>query len=391
MFDWLVIGGGIHGVHIAARLLGEARVAPERLCILDPGAELLERWKVCTATTGMTHLRSPSVHHVDIDPWSLERFAGVPRRRAPGLFAPPYDRPSLGLFNAHCDQVIETYGLKALHLRGRAEHIALHCDRAVVRTRAGEELRAACIVLAIGMGDQPAWPAWAKAAGDSRIRHVFDAGFTLEDGVAWERVIVVGGGISAAEIALRLADGRRSVHVVCRHALREHPFDSDPGWLGPKLMRGFAREVDPDRRRARIREARHRGSVPPAILRAFRDAIDQGAVRWHRAEVEALERSGDWLGLRLSSRALLQADQVLLATGFETRRPGGALLDGLAEEAALPCATCGYPLVDRHLRWHPRVYATGPLAELELGPAARNIAGARRAGDRIVAARQEWA
>ena len=34
--DWLIIGGGIHGVHIAARLLGESGVAPDRLriCLL---------------------------------------------------------------------------------------------------------------------------------------------------------------------------------------------------------------------------------------------------------------------------------------------------------------------------------------------------------------------
>ena len=35
--DWLIIGGGIHGMHIAARLLGESGVAPERLRIVDPG------------------------------------------------------------------------------------------------------------------------------------------------------------------------------------------------------------------------------------------------------------------------------------------------------------------------------------------------------------------
>ena len=38
------------------------------------------------------------------------------------------------------------------------------------------------------------------------------------------------------------------------------------------------------------------------------------------------------------------------------------------------------------LRWHPRVYVSGPLAELELGPSARNISGARRAAERLVAA-----
>ena len=79
-------------------------------------------------------------------------------------------------------------------------------------------------------------------------------------------------------------------------------------------------------------------------------------------------------------------DRVLLATGFESARPGGPMIDHLVRSESLPCAGCGYPIVDACLRWHPRIFVTGPLAELELGPVSRNIAGARRAGDRIVEA-----
>ena len=60
------------------------------------------------------------------------------------------------------------------------------------------------------------------------------------------------------------------------------------------------------------------------------------------------------------------------------------MIDKLIESGSLPCAECGYPIVDTELRWHPRIYVSGPLAELELGPVSRNIAGARRAGDRII-------
>ena len=60
------------------------------------------------------------------------------------------------------------------------------------------------------------------------------------------------------------------------------------------------------------------------------------------------------------------------------------MIDELIESASLPCAQCGYPIVDSALRWHPQIHVTGPLAELELGPVSRNIAGARWAGDRIV-------
>ena len=64
------------------------------------------------------------------------------------------------------------------------------------------------------------------------------------------------------------------------------------------------------------------------------------------------------------------------------------MVDELIASASLSVANCGYPIVDQSLRWHPRIYVSGPLAELELGPVARNIAGARRAGERLVAAVQ---
>ena len=98
--DWLIIGGGIHGVHIAARLLGECGIAPDRLRILDPHYRLLAHWRNCAAATGMTHLRSPGVHHLALDPFSHLRFAGrrkKRKRRRARLFVPPLDRPALAL------------------------------------------------------------------------------------------------------------------------------------------------------------------------------------------------------------------------------------------------------------------------------------------------------
>ncbi len=380
--DWLIIGGGIHGVHIAARLIGEAGVQPEQLRIVDPGNQLLERWRACTATTGMAHLRSPSVHHLDLDPWSLKRFAGKAKKRKPPLFIAPYSRPALSLFNAHCEQVVETFGLSDIHIRDRAITCSVDCDGVGVQLVNGHEIAARNLVLAIGAGEQPEWPDWAPK-NDARVHHVFNSGFN-----GWpsssETVVVVGGGISAAQVALRLLQEGHQVHLVSRHTMREHQFDSDPGWLGPKLMSKFGREQDPDRRRAMISEARHRGSVPPEIRRALRSAIRREQLYWHEGEVKGLNVENDALKLQLADDKVVEAERVLLATGFASTRPGGAMIDALIASASLPCARCGFPIVDEALRWHPRVHVSGPLAELELGPASRNIAGARRAGDRLV-------
>lgn len=379
--DWLVVGGGIHGVHLSARLLGEADVSPDRLLIVDPADQLLARWHRCTTTTGMAYLRSPAVHHLGLSPWSLQRFAGKPRNRTPGLFAGTYQRPSLELFNAHCRKVIETSGLAERHAVARV--VSCTPERKGVRVRLSDdrELFTGRLLLALG-SQQLSWPDWAPR-DHPRVHHIFQEDF---DGClpSPQTVAVLGGGISAVQLALRLAGEGHWVHLVSRHDLRAHQFDSDPGWLGPKRMSGFLRERDLDRRRKMIQDARHRGSVPPLLRTRVRGAIERQELAWHRVSVEGVRTETDSVCLELSDGDELQVDRLLLATGMSPERPGGRLVDELITKAELPVARCGFPIVDRALRWHPRIHVSGGLAELELGPAARNIAGARRAGQRLI-------
>ena len=330
----------------------------------------------------MTHLRSSSVHHLDLEYGALQQFARKRKRRNSGLFAPPFDRPSLALFNAHCEQVEKTFGLEELQIRNRAVTCSTEHDRVEVRLDDGRVLEAQNVVLALGSSEQPRWPNWAPRSNPN-VHHIYEAGF---DG--WpsdhETVMVVGGGISAGHVVLRLLKEGHRVHLVSRHPLREHQFDSDPGWLGWKYASIFTKKRNPDQRRAMITEARHNGSVSPDIGRALRRAIEHERLHWHEAQVTQLDVQDGDFEATLNTDDVITSNRVLLATGFASRRPGGTMIDDLIDSASLPCACCGYPIVDSNLRWHPRIYVTGPLAELELGPVSRNIAGARRAGDRIV-------
>ena len=76
-------------------------------------------------------------------------------------------------------------------------------------------------------------------------------------------MLVAGGGISAGQVSLRLAQEGHHVHLVSRHDLRQHQFDSDPGWLGPKFMAGFTREDDLEKRRAIISKQDTRAQCHP--------------------------------------------------------------------------------------------------------------------------------
>ena len=382
IFEWLIIGGGIHGVHIAARLIDEAGVKPEHLRIVDPGEHLLERWKSCTETTGMTFLRSPSVHNLATEPMSLLALAeslDVPKSE---LFAPPYDRPNLHLFNDHCARVISRFNLDTLHVQGRAISCQITCDYSQILLCSGDEILAKNVVLAMGASEQPFWPKWAKNGGD-RVQHIFDPNF---QGLPTKRetIAVVGGGISAGQVALRLQKQGNEVHLVSRHEIREHQFDSDPGWLGPRYMNGFSEERDLSNRRKMITHARHRGSLPPDVNNSLQQAMIRHEITRHESEISNLKLMDDGASLEMNDGSVLQVHRILLATGFAPNRPGGKFVDQLIEAASLPCSECGYPIVDETLCWHPGIYVSGPLAELEIGPSSRNISGARRAAKRIV-------
>ena len=382
MLDWLIIGGGIHGVHIAARLISQAKVGIERIRIVDPNEKLLHRWKECTSTTGMEYLRSPSVHNLDIDPWALLEKASEEESHQIPLFAPPYDRPSLEFFNQHCDEIIAKYNIDKLHVKTKAISCSLDSDHILVNFEDGKEITAKNVVFAIGAGDQPMWPDWSEI-DSKKIHHIFSPNFEYLP-KAKESVSVVGGGISAGQVALRLAKEGHKVTLITRHEFREHQFDSDPGWLGPMYMDGYSKIGDVNKRRRMISKARNKGSMSPDVINSLNNEIFKGNISWFIDNVEGVVNENTQLLMKLESGKNIIADRILLATGFEGKRPGGELISQLIKSASLPCANCGYPIVDQTLCWHPGIYVSGPLAELELGPVSRNISGARRAAERIV-------
>ncbi|MEM9378952.1 MAG: FAD/NAD(P)-binding protein [Planctomycetota bacterium] len=381
-FDWLIVGGGIHGVHIAVRLVDDGGVDPARLCIVDPGVRLLQRWRERAQATGMAYLRSPLMHHLDTHPYSLARFASEPHDAPMPLFIAPNGRPATGLFDAHCDHVIDRVGLAERHVRDRVEEIEAGADATTVRLTSGATLRAGKLVLALGADGQPELPDWTSEH-ETDVAHVFDT--DLESWSSGRReVAVVGGGITAAQVALRLARDGHQVALISRHPVRIRQYDSEPGWFGPKHMRGFERLRDLRARRDSISGGRHRGSMPPDVHAALEAASARGDVQRYEAEIEEVDGQDGRLRISLAGGEAVDVDGALLATGVAPGRPGGELVDGLVATASLPCAPCGYPVLDAALRWHPRIHVTGPLAELTIGPVARNIAGARRAADRIV-------
>jgi len=216
------------------------------------------------------------------------------------------------------------------------------------------------------------------------ISHVFEPGFR-RDGDAGGRTVIIGGGISAVQTALKLAEeAREEIRVISDHGLKERFYDFDPCWIGPKCLRDYYRLDYPQRRQV-IDRARFPGTLPSEVLAEFREAVARKRVQFQQDRVRNAAVAAGQVRLDTGS-GRVSADRVILATGFLPRRPGGALIDQAVEALNLRCNPCGYPIVGDDLQWGERLYVTGPLAELQVGPCARNIIGARNAGKHLLRA-----
>ena len=388
MLDWLIVGGGVHGTYLSFYLTRIMGVPRQTLRVLDPFDEPMARWTARAANTGMAYLRSPHAHNMDHDPWSIVTFAGTNAGKPLASYIPLHNRPSTPLFAAHTRWLIARHGLDQLRLVGRADRL----ERIEGGWRVGygeQQADARHVVLAIGSDDRTHWPGWARKLRDAgaAIDHIFTPDFDRAALPDWSHLAVVGGGITAAQTALALAERRPgSVTLIMRHAPRIHHFDSELGWIKGPLLAEFHQVSDFDRRAEIIREARHRGSMPPDVAEALQAAVTDGKLSVIQAEILSAERSDQSINVHLSENQPLSVDRVVLATGFERSRPGGAWIDRAVETYRLPVADNGFPIVDARLCWMDGLYVSGPLADLEIGPAARNLIGARLAAERIASA-----
>lgn len=186
--------------------------------------------------------------------------------------------------------------------------------------------------------------------------------------------VVVGGGLTAATLALRAADRGAQVVLLARAPLRERPTDVDPVWLGHALP-AFC-STSPMARARVVRVAR-RGTVPGEVIEQLtvheRVRVQVGAAR-------VVEQSA----VVLEDGERLPADHCWSATGhvFDVRTP--ALTAGLLRRVPVAVVD-GLAVLSDDLSWGGTgVHLTGGLAALGVGPAARNLAGARMAAERWV-------
>ncbi|MFP8956716.1 FAD/NAD(P)-binding protein [Natrialbaceae archaeon A-CW3] len=389
-FGCTIVGGGIHGTYLAQRLLEETSLDRTDVCIVDPHDQLLASFHEKTSACGMEALRSTFVHHVGTEPFSLESFAESTDREdelVPTVDYPP--RPSLDLFLDHAAYVIDRKNLDSLHRQASVDEIHERPGETGFRleTTAGSIDTDYC-VLAIGHGGRYRWPDWA--GGLDGVEHVWD-GFDFNNPV--DRTIVVGGGITAAQLACALSE-TQSVGLLSRHPLEWEVSEADPPWINWSHVEANLHVHPPgssDRLEV-ISSARNDATIPPYLYGEFTERIDDGKLTLAQGTVDSATVEDGTVQLLLENGLHLVGDRVVLATGFEPvfDHP---FVERIADALELARGYRGMPVLeDDTLAWQRDdgrfvpLYASGALALGTVGPYASNVPGARRAGDRITTA-----
>ncbi|NET40290.1 MAG: lysine N(6)-hydroxylase/L-ornithine N(5)-oxygenase family protein, partial [Cyanothece sp. SIO1E1] len=208
-----------------------------------------------------------------------------------------------------------------------------------------------------------------------------------------EIILIVGSGLTSGHLAVGAMKRGARVLMMARRTFQEKLFDADPGWLGPKYLKGFQAEPDMQVRWQMVQHARNGGSLTPVMMTHLRKLERQGQVTFYEhCQVAAANWQKNAWKVCCDNHSVhtCMAHQpihrIWLATGTSLDIKAHPLLKGVLEKYPITTVN-GLPILDEHLRWSGcELFLMGPWAALRVGPVARNLFGGKLASDRIVSA-----
>lgn len=387
-----IVGGGVHGVHLAVRLLETDVVDHDRLRVADPEGLLTAFRRQCRSC-GMEQLRSPFVHQLDVDPFSLRDFARK-RGREDELVSSRYGaaRPTLPLFFDHTEWVCERYELESVRLDTTVTNLVDAGETVRIDTTDGS-FCSEWAMLAIGNGGSYRIPDWITDFPETApVEHVWNRPFDPTAIGSSERVGIVGSGVTGVQLAASVAHPGREVTLFARSPFRIERFEADEDWMHFSNVIAELHSLppaSPDREHT-VMDARHDGAVPPYAMDRLRRAIDRNLVTVKETEIADATDAGDTAVVSCQDGTAMWFDTLVCATGFGSPYDG-PLISQIRENGSLAAGYRGAPVLDDGtLRWirndgtQSRIAVSGAAARQVLGPFGRNILGARRAGDLFV-------
>ncbi len=379
-WELAVIGAGPHALTLCNYLLRQCPQMRERLIVIDPDG-WLSSWQRRLDALAIDRLRSHYTDHPHPDPYAMWRFSRNHSQHQLGT----YYTPGATLFADFCRALVTELGLGDVLRCVRAERIDPAPRGMRIGLADGTAILARRVVFAANPM-VPRLPEWASGlaaqAPPGRIVHTeqLDVRALSLDG---ERILVLGSGLTAGQIALTALAGGAHAVIATRNDLRVKVFDVSGCWQGPPCLRDFHAEPDLRRRVQSLQTALPGGSLTPPVAQTLREAVSEGTVELIEGRaIRGAMWSEDHWQVAAEDR-LLEVDRIWLATGTTLRVDAVPLFEGVAARSV--AMANGLPMLDPACRWpSTSMHILGGLASLQLGPFARNLIGARMGAERIV-------
>lgn len=387
--DIAIIGAGPQALTLVTHLLQKRQKLRQRFLVFDPSGTWMKRWQQQFEALEIEHLRSPAVHHPHPDPFALRRFA----QNRPNELYPPYDLPGSKLFEEFCQEVIEEWDLQNKVIKAAVTEIEPINDVGRPRFRIswqdGNSIIARRVVLATGAGKMVA-PDWVEKISTpypkDKLCHSQDVDLRGLQ-MAGEQVLIIGGGLTSGHLAVGAIKRGAKVLLMPRRQLQEKLFDAEPGWLGPKYLKGFFAQTDWETRWELIQQARNGGSMTPAMITQMRRLKREGKITFYeQCQVVEAQWLGDRWRVYCDDGLEYECQRIWYATGTRFDALAHPLLTNVLKAYPTPIVN-GLLVLDEALRLPgSEFYVMGGLAALRVGPVARNLYGAKMASEHIVPA-----
>lgn len=376
--ETLVVGGGVNGTSVAAELKDRGY---DDFVVADPegyGGRLMDY----ADSIGMESMRSPMEHNVDGDEESSLWEYALEEGRLDEI---EDGRPSIELFRDHWDNTVENYDLESHLYESKVEGIEEKDGfyRAVID---GQEVEAENVVLATGKGPLN-YPDYSEEIPDeAEAYHAFDEEFDVDEAVDYDgETYVIGGGITAGQVASSMAEQGADVNLVSRSEIDQAGEEADEEWQDWSGIKERLDGLDQEERYEAIQEARYDGAMPDYVHEKL---VESGAEVSEELEILEAEYT-DGIDIELSNGETAEDVQLVYATGFQDAYDD-AFYQGVADELGLGTGFRDMPVLeDQGLEWldeygeGSNVYVSGEMAQGSLGPFAGNICGAQLASEII--------
>lgn len=380
--DIAIVGAGPQSLTLITHILHKKPKLRPHILVFDPSGQWLQKWQHQFAAQEIPHLRSPAVHHPEPNPYALRQFA----ENRPNELFPPYDLPGTQLFTDFCREVSKRYQLTEQVYPDAVRRILPLDGRFQLLLARGESLVARRVVLATGDG-KPSIPDWVNKIKTPypEFALIHSSQVDLRQlSLTGEHILIVGGGLSSGHLAVGAISRGAKVDLMVRRELQEKLFDADPGWLGPKYLKGFMAESDYQKRWQMIKQARNGGSFTPEMMLKLRRLNREGKINLReRCQVIAAEWHNNYWRVKCLDGDTYIYDRIWLATGSELEAENHSLLGDIWDRYPTQFVQ-GLPILDDYLRVSGQeLFIMGGLAALHLGPTARNLSGGIKASQRI--------